>query len=369
MVKKGVHVAVAVIVKDGRILISKRAKNVHQGGLWEFPGGKVEAGEAVAEALCREIKEELGINVKKSRPLIKLVHHYPDKSVILETRMVTGFDGKEYAFDTDKQEQFGLEGQQVKWVPLEQLENYKCPRANQAIINALNLPETYLITPDCESEAEPVKQFIKQFSTSIQAHEHCRNHCLVQIRIPSFIGNRGQNKGLLELVQQLCEIARVKNVQLLANSSLCLGDEFTPSDRDKSAVQANIMELTTGIHLTSFHLHEPFLCEDGMYKEGFIKNYRQHFPEKKIAASCHCKKDIERANQLKLDFIVVSPVQHTASHPNQKSLGWKQFKALADIAQMPVFALGGMASNDIEQAQNNGAQGISAIRSLWDGLK
>ena len=91
-----VHVSVAVIVNNAQVLISRRAEHVHQGGLWEFPGGKIEADEAIEAALYREIQEELGLHIKSSRPLIKLLHHYPDKSVLLETRLVTEFTGRDY---------------------------------------------------------------------------------------------------------------------------------------------------------------------------------------------------------------------------------------------------------------------------------
>ena len=345
-----VHVAVAVIIRDGQILISKRSENVHQGGLWEFPGGKVEAGETITEALYREIKEELGINIRASRPLIKLVHHYADKSVVLETRIVTSFDGNNYQLDSTSgdREQLGLEGQQVMWIRPEELNHYQFPAANQAIISALMLPETYLITPDDESILDNTELFIEEFSHSIQ------NHCLIQLRFKHIFKNKElknntlKNNELKQLILQLCDIAKNNGIKLLVNSSMLSGDD-----------QSMITRLTDGIHLTSTHLHE-------RSKESFIKHYRKQFPEKKIAASCHCENDIERANDLKLDFIVISAVQATASHPDQTPLGWKQFKRLCDIAKMPVFALGGMTPDDISLAQENGAQGISGIRSLWN---
>lgn len=343
---KSLHVAVAVIVKQGKVLISRRAQHVHQGGLWEFPGGKVEADETIKEALYREIKEELGLKIKNSRPLIKLEYHYPDKSVILETQIVTDFEGREYAANASQDEkepkQFGLEGQQVEWVSFEQLKNFQFPKANKAILDALLFPERYLITPDCS--VDNIKQFIQSFANSLGHYEQSQQ--IVQIRIKSLKGEI-----LSKLIQQLGLTARAKNTLILANSSMCL---------ESSSVQAsqhhlNILNLTDGIHLTGEHLYG-----------AFIKKYRQQFPEKKIAASCHCQKDIEQANHSGLDFIVVSPVQHTASHPETEPLGWKQFRRLADIAEMPVFALGGMSQNDIKYAQDNGAQGISAIRGLWN---
>ena len=92
---KRIHVVAAVIRgADGRILIARRADTQHQGGLWEFPGGKVEEGEAVEVALARELREELGIEVTGSRPLIKVSHDYPDKQVLLDVREVDAFTGE-----------------------------------------------------------------------------------------------------------------------------------------------------------------------------------------------------------------------------------------------------------------------------------
>ncbi|MCP3848662.1 MAG: 8-oxo-dGTP diphosphatase MutT, partial [Gammaproteobacteria bacterium] len=278
-----IHVAVAVIVRDGFVLISKRAKKAHQGGLWEFPGGKVESGETVQEALCREIKEELDINVRQSRPLIKLAHHYSDINVTLETLMVTEFDGEEYQLYNTKQ--VGSEGQEVKWVALAELSAYSFPEANDAILSALNLPDSYLITPDFDSSFGSTEEYIQQFSKSVQANG------LVQLRIKQALNDKEMDS----LIPQLCDVAREKNAQVLLNSSLL--ESF-----EKMGVELG----DVGIHLTSIHLH------DGS-KETLIYHYRKQYPDKMIAASCHEKIDIERANFLKLDFIVVSAVKSTAS--------------------------------------------------------
>ena len=106
---KRVHVAAAVIRgTDGSILIARRADTQHQGGLWEFPGGKVEAGESVEAALARELKEELGITVEVARPLIKVQHDYPDKQVLLDVWEVSAFSGEPH----------GVEGQPLAWLSL-----------------------------------------------------------------------------------------------------------------------------------------------------------------------------------------------------------------------------------------------------------
>lgn len=123
-----VHVAVAVITNsDGDILIAKRPDDVHQGGLWEFPGGKVEIDESLEAALKRELYEELGIELQSCQPLLEIHHDYPDKQVFLDVWSVTSFSGQAY----------GREQQPIRWVALEALKEYDFPEANQPILQAL----------------------------------------------------------------------------------------------------------------------------------------------------------------------------------------------------------------------------------------
>ena len=119
---KRIHVVAAVIRgADGRILIARRADDQHQGGLWEFPGGKVESGEAVQAALARELEEELGIRPSVARPLIQVQHDYPDKQVLLDVWEVSAFVGEPH----------GAEGQPLAWVGARQLLEYQFPAANR----------------------------------------------------------------------------------------------------------------------------------------------------------------------------------------------------------------------------------------------
>ena len=121
-------VAAAIFSSCGdKIFIAKRPDSAHQGGLWEFPGGKKEEGETAQQALNRELEEELAINVKVSESLIKLQHEYSDKRIELDVYKVMSFDG----------EPFGAEGQETQWVYLSDIKNYEFPAANQAIIKAL----------------------------------------------------------------------------------------------------------------------------------------------------------------------------------------------------------------------------------------
>ena len=123
-----VHVAVGVIVDRARnVLITRRAQDSHQGGLWEFPGGKVEDGESLQVALARELSEELGIGIEATRPLLEVHHDYGDKAVLLDVHLVEGFTG------TPR----GLEQQPLKWVPVASLHQFSFPAANVPIVDAV----------------------------------------------------------------------------------------------------------------------------------------------------------------------------------------------------------------------------------------
>lgn len=119
------HVAVGVLFDARqRVLIAQRAAQRHQGGLWEFPGGKVEPGECVEVALARELREELGIEVQSSQPLLQVAHDYGDRRVLLDVRQVERFSGQPR----------GLENQPIAWVELSALDQYAFPAANRAIV-------------------------------------------------------------------------------------------------------------------------------------------------------------------------------------------------------------------------------------------
>lgn len=130
---KRIHVVAAVIYNSDAdaILISKRPDHVHQGGLWEFPGGKVDPGEQANQALERELYEELAISVAVASPLMQVSHDYSDKQVLLDIWQVDDFQGQPQ----------GMEGQLWQWVELKTLlaENsqYQFPAANQPILDRL----------------------------------------------------------------------------------------------------------------------------------------------------------------------------------------------------------------------------------------
>lgn len=114
----------------GRVLIAQRTAGRHEAGFWEFPGGKLAAGEAPMAGLARELAEELGVAVHAAEPLIELTHDYPDRRVVLHVFRVTRWTG----------EPAGLEGQPLRWVAVEQLATAGILPADQPVIAALAGP-------------------------------------------------------------------------------------------------------------------------------------------------------------------------------------------------------------------------------------
>ena len=123
-----ITVAVGILIDDaGRVLVTRRAPDAHQGGLWEFPGGKVEENETILAALARELQEELGVLVEATEALMVLDHDYGDKQVRLDVHCVTRWSG----------EPRGLEGQPLAWQQPEELRDWAFPAANRSILERL----------------------------------------------------------------------------------------------------------------------------------------------------------------------------------------------------------------------------------------
>jgi len=307
------HVAVAVIEDDhGRVLLSQRPEHVHQGGLWEFPGGKLEPGEQLGQALRREIWEELDLKVHSHRPLIQVIHHYPDKSVLLDVHRVTGYCG----------EALGREGQPLAWVPPDSLKRYPMPAADRPIVSAIRLPSSYLITGPNPNQ---LSLFLHRLEGALK-----RGLRLVQLRATELVEDDFQ--GLATAVLRLC---RQYEAELILNAPL---EWVVATGAD-------------GIHLNSRRL--------------MSLDCRPLPADKWVAASCHNESELAQARRLNVDFALLSPVQATASHPDAQPLGWHRFQALIAEAPFPVYALGGMTPDLVETAWAHGGQGIAAIRGLW----
>ena len=307
-----IHVAAAVIRNaTGKVLIAKRAADQHQGGLWEFPGGKVEANEPVVDALARELEEELGIIPQDVEPLIQIQHHYPDKSVLLDVFEVTHFSGTAW----------GKEGQPIQWVKNSELENYSFPAANKPIVSACQLPKTIAITPaDIKGFAQLDDFLDLAFNRSAGA---------VMLRLPECA--QSEIEALLRSAEAFCT---EKGMFFSANVSVEMGSHLS---------------------LQSVHLNAKRLRE---------LTDRSEFSGRWLSASCHSAEELEIAVAKGLDFVTLSPVLPTGSHPTVKPIGWEGFQALVKDCPIPVFALGGLSLGQQNDARELGAQGIAAI-SAW----
>ncbi|MBU2710238.1 Nudix family hydrolase [Zooshikella harenae] len=316
MVSKSVHVAVAVIVNtSGEVLIAKRASHQHQGDKWEFPGGKVESGEEVTEALVRECQEELNITVKPSRRLIAITHDYGDKCVMLDVWYVDHLSGQPV----------GLEGQPIRWVTMDELWSYTFPSANKPIIHAIQLPSEYVITGDFIDYDElfsKVRRIIDQ------------GHRLIQFRAPQL-----GEKDYLAIASELLLFCEAAGCRLMLKGS------------PQSVYQLG----GKGLHLTAQQLKQVTAID--------IESFKQ--PGYLLAASCHNEEEITLAEQLGADLITLSPINYTQSHPTLMPLPDEERDLLTHKTTIPVYWLGGMSKDQLPQTWYQGAQGIASIRAYW----
>lgn len=322
---KIIHVAAGVIRNSrGQIFLAKRPDSAHQGGLWEFPGGKLEADESVQAALVRELQEELGITATEFSPLIQIRHDYPDKSVLLDVWNITGFEGEAH----------GREGQPTVWVEPERLREFEFPAANTPIVTAAQLPTQWAITGEAESVSACLHSLAAVLEQGIR---------LVQLRQKNWTA--AQWLEALPEVSRLCQSA---GATLMLNSAGI-------KDLDTSAAIDSLQHYAAGLHLTGADLaaaNLPWLAA-------------VHEAQMWLSASCHSAQELQLAERLGVDFATLSPVQATASHPHQPPQGWQQFEAWVKTAKIPVFALGGVTAEDVERAVRHGAQGVAGIRGWW----
>jgi 8-oxo-dGTP diphosphatase len=307
------HVAVGVIEDAvGRVLVALRPASAHQGGLWEFPGGKCEPGESVQASLTRELQEELGITPLHTMPLCRIRHDYGDRQVLLDVWRVTRFRGTPT----------GLEGQPLRWVEPDELEPADFPQANRAIIRRLRLPPLLPITGSAASPEE----FLERFTQLL-----IRGHRLVQLRAPELPPAQFH-----ALARRCLPLAREQGARLLLNAECDLLHTVPAA----------------GIHLNARRLQalQARPLEDSQL----------------LGASCHSLEDLQRAEALGADYALLSPVLPTRSHPGQPALGWEAFEACVRAVGIPVYALGGLAAEDLQTARRHGALGVAAISAFWE---
>lgn len=298
---------------EGHVLIAQRPSHLHQGGLWEFPGGKLEPGETPEAALRRELKEELDIDVDGATPLINICHEYPDRQVRLSVWQVDSFQGVPK----------GLQDQPICWVNPDDLPNYPFPAANRPIVAAARLPKHYAILEDERGNLDTLKARLNSLIA--------RGITMIQLR-----AKRVTQRGYAELAEYAVPLCRRQGVRLLLNT-------------EPSRVRAMGAH---GVHLGAARLM-------GLDRRPLDPSYW-------VGASCHSIGELRKAERIGVDFAVLSPVRPTASHPGLMPLGWAAFAAMVEQVSIPVYALGGLAPIDLAEAQRRGAQGVAGIRGFLD---
>ena len=311
---KIVEVAAAVMLRaDGQeFLLALRPEGKVYAGYWEFPGGKVEPGESVREALIRELQEELGITVTACSPWLTKQFTYPHATVRLHFWRVTAWDG-EIGITAP------LEHAAVNWE--------KCGKsasvapilpANGPILKALSLPTTMAITmAETEGTEVQVERLEAALSNGLR---------LIQIRDKNWPS--AQRLWFAEVVTRL--VHNHPNALVLVNDDAhiarCVGAD--------------------GLHLSSASLIE---CTQ-----------RPEFGW--VGASCHNALELAKAVELGCDYALLGPVLPTLTHPEASAMGWAEFTRLITDCPIPVFALGGMQGDMMLEAQQNGAHGIATMR-------
>ena len=326
-------VVVAAIIRDreNRLCLSRRPEHKHQGGLWEFPGGKVEEGEPLERALARELDEELGMKAVRSQPFMTVRHRYPDLRVTLHFREVTAYTGEPH----------GREGQPVEWVPLQDLSSRQFPAANQPVVTALKLPRQLVIPPE-GLHYQDVLAGIDRLDPDSQG---------------LYLRQWSQSDALPELAARCRE----------------RGVRFWIRDDAHLATR----EHAFGLHLTALDARgaggsgpggsgpSPRKAgKAGRQDPRDLQEALQNYPGI-LSAACHNEAEIAQAVEWGAQMATLSPVHATPTHPDAQPLGWDRFRALVEGKPLVFYALGGVTPQDLDTALHHGAFGLAGIRAFW----
>ncbi len=312
MAKKRVEVAAGVIrLPDDRFLLGRRAPGTFYPGYWEFPGGKVEADETPAQALRRELHEELGIRVERLYPWLVREYDYEHANVRLHFFEVPEWHGELHDHVHSE----------LAWQSAGALSVAPMLPANGPILKALRLPRGIGIT-DCaafgvEAQLERIEHALAAGSVG-----------MIQVREAAMPPVQRR-----DFTQRVIRMAREYGALVVINGDAQLAQ----------ALGAD------GVHLKRTEL--------------LAATRRPDFEW--VGASCHDRAALQHAASLGLDYALLGPVKATQTHPGQSGMGWSRFAEMTAMLPMPVLALGGLSAADMEEAHAAGAHGIAAIRGAW----
>lgn len=298
---------------SGEVLINERTQPARFAGQWEFPGGKIEPGETLHGALARELREELAIEILESNPLISITHDYPHGRVQLNVRTVSRYRG----IPT------GAEGQSIRWVQPDALREVNFLEANGPIINAVLLPDCYVITDSSHCGQENTLRRLERLLTN--------RKCIVQVR------------------------------------------EQASNPADFSKIAAHIIDLCHGYKAPVLASADPEIAHELGFDGVQLRfDKLDKLPARPgpdafwIGASCHNKNELAAAERLGADFAILEPASNTALDAGAKKRYWEQISTLCGIARIPVYVVGDIQLNEVRRARDNGAQGVAMMDGVWE---
>lgn len=301
-----------MVDENGYVLLTKREKNTHLAGYWEFPGGKLNDGESFKQALRRELAEEIGFTLHDCHTLINFKYVYSDRQLHFQV----------FKLAVQRHTIVNNEGQNIQWLQKTQLHTVKLPAANKIILNALLMPNLYAIA-DANVFADDL---LLQVERQLKAGAG-----MIQYRTQDQASDAIMENGLA--IKELCD---EYNALMVLNSEWHYWDKIQPHGvHVKSADLARLKQLATS-----------------------RLNYRV------ISASCHTSEQARMINSMEIDSALVGSVNTTMTHPQQKPLGWTGFSKLCAHIDRPVYAIGGCRVSDIITSQVYGGHGIAAIRGI-----
>ena len=304
------RVAVGVIYDgQGRVLLAQRPANKPYAGFWEFPGGKIEAGESAEQALRRELDEELGIQIGEALPWLVREFAYPTRTVELNFFRIHSWRG----------ELHGKEEQALAWQAPDKPDVMPMLPPNAPILHALSLPALMAIS----AAGDDVGAFWPKLAAAL-----ARGTRLVQLREKSLQGEEWR-----AFVRQASKICHEHQATIIVNGDIELALELGLDGVQLSAAQ--------------------------------LEKIDKRPPLPWVGASCHDDAELQRAIAVGCDYALLSPVLPTATHPDAAALGWQRFAELAGRCPIPLFALGGMTPDMMHMAWQHGAHGIALLRGAW----
>jgi 8-oxo-dGTP diphosphatase len=305
-----VDVAVGVLIRpDGRFLLASRPEGKPYPHYWEFPGGKLEPGESVAHALARELHEELGIDISGTQPWVVREFDYPHAYVRLHFCRVRHWRGEPHA----------REGQAFRFCGLDDLPTPLLP-ATMPVLRWLDLPSLYALSDAKRLGADEfLVRLDRQLATGLR---------LLQFREPELAAEPAE-----ALFREV--LARVR----------ALGGRVLVSSRHPSPWA----EVADGVHLTARDLDNAAIRPNVAW----------------VGASIHDAAQLAHAGRLGVDLAVFGPVCETLSHRGVPGIGWERFGSVAARSEVPLYAIGGLVSSDLERAQSAGAHGVALQRAAW----